>query len=101
MLRATQIEERLRAEIRRGSEAEADVRQVGPHVVQQEVGVGGKLPVAQGRDWAVPGAQGGDVAGRAPDLGKEVAAVPPVLAELQRRRRREEAHEVAGQVQLL
>src|SRR2546427_10508309 len=38
---------------------------------------------------------------RSPDLGEEVAAVPPVLAELQRRRRREEAHEVVGQVQLL
>src|SRR2546422_11379770 len=62
---------------------------------------GGKLLVAQGLDWAVPGAQGGDVADRAPDLGEEVAAVPPVLAQPQRRRRREEAHEVVGQVQLL
>src|SRR5213596_145367 len=87
MLRAAQIEERFRAEIRRRGEAQADVRQVGPHIVQQEVRVGGKLLVAQGRDWAVPGAQGGDVAGRAPDLGEEVAAVPPVLADLQRRRR--------------
>src|SRR5438874_11995499 len=75
MLRAAQIEERFRAEIRRRGEAQADVRQVGPHIVQQEVGVGGKLLVAQGLDWAVPGAQGGDVAGRAPDLGEEVAAV--------------------------
>src|SRR5947199_582648 len=88
MLRAAQIEERFRAEIRRCGEAEADVRQVGRHIVQQEVRVGGKLLVAQGLDWAVPGAQGGEVAGRAPDLGEEVAAVPPVLAELQRRRRR-------------
>src|SRR5437879_4221774 len=59
MLRAAQIEERFRAEIRRRGEAQADVRQVGPHIVQQEVGVGGKLLVAQGLDWAVPGAQGG------------------------------------------
>src|SRR5437879_9840799 len=101
MLRAAQIEERFRAEIWRQGEGQADVRQVGPPIVQQEVGVGGKLLGAQGLDWAVPGAQGGDVAGRAPDLGEEVAAVPPVLAELQRRRRREEAHEVVGQVQLL
>src|SRR6185312_8576554 len=101
MLGAAQVEEWFRAEIGRGGEAEADVGQVGPHVVQQQVGVGGEWPVAQGRDCAVPGAQGGDVAGRAPDLREEVAAVPPVLAELQRRRRREEAYEVVGQVQLL
>src|SRR6058998_2519040 len=101
MLRTAQIEERFRAEIRRRGEAEADVRQVGPHVVQQEIRVGGKLLIAQGLDWAVPGAQGGEVAGRAPDLGEQVAAVPPVLAELPGRRRREEAYEVVGQVQRL
>src|SRR2546428_4437103 len=95
MLRAAQIEERFRAEILRCGKAEADVRQVGPHIVHQEVRVGGKLLVAQGLDWAVPGAQGGDVAGRAPDLGAEVTAVPPVLAGPPQRLRRPAASEGA------
>src|SRR5216110_2990137 len=68
------------------------------HVVQEEVGVGGERPVSQRRHGAGPGAERRDVAGRAPYLGKEVAAAPPVLAELQRRRRREEADEVVGEV---
>src|SRR5437899_734645 len=98
MLGAAQVEQRLRAEVRRGGEAEADVGQAGPHVVQEEVGVGGERPVSQRRHGAGPGAERRDVAGRAPYLGKEVAAAPPVLAELQRRRRREEAREVVGEV---
>src|SRR5437016_9008504 len=94
MLGAAQVEERLRAEVRRGGEAEADVGQVGPHVVQQEVGVGGELPVAQRRDRAVPCAQGRDVAGGAPCLGKQLAPASTVFPGLERRRRREEAYEV-------
>src|SRR6266480_483211 len=99
MLGAAQVEERLGTKVRRGGEAEADIGQVGPHVVQQEVGVGGERLVPQGRHGAVPGAQRRDVTGRAPDLGEEVAAVPSVFAELQRRGRREEAHEVVGEVE--
>src|SRR5439155_6896003 len=101
MLGAAQVEERLGAKIRGGGEAETNVGQLGPHVVQQEIGVGGERLVPQRRHGAIPGAQRRDVTGGAAYLGEEVAAAPPVLAELQRRRRREKPHEIVGEVERL
>src|SRR2546421_5841629 len=44
----------------------SDVGETGPHIVEQEVGVGGEFLVSQRRDGTVAGAQRGDMAGRAP-----------------------------------
>ena len=52
-LGVAEVDEWLSAELRRGREAEADVRQIRPHVMQQQVGVRGELPVPQRGDGAV------------------------------------------------
>src|SRR5256886_11509149 len=52
------------------------------------------------RDRTVAGAQGGDMAGRAPDLREQLAAPPAVPVDLQRRGNGQKAHERVGEVEL-
>src|SRR3989442_6447476 len=93
VLGVAQVEQRLGAEVGRRCEAEADVREIRAHVVEQQVGVGGELLVPQGGDRAVPRAQGGHVAGGAPDFREQLAAALPVPSQLEGGGGRKQAHE--------
>src|SRR5205085_154180 len=97
-LGVAQIEQRLRAEVLGGRYAEADVGELRPHVVEQQVGVRGEFAARQRPDGARSGAELGDVAGGAADLREQVAPAAPVLAELRGGRRAQEAHEVVREV---
>src|SRR5213596_3118211 len=67
-----QRDQRLGPELGRRRQAEADVREVRAHVVQQQIAVGGELLVAERRDGARPGAERRHVTGGAPALFSQI-----------------------------
>src|SRR5437870_12848671 len=81
-LGVAQVDERLGAELRRRRPAEADVGELRPHVVQEQVGVGGELLPVERMDGARARAQRRHVTGGATDLREQVATAPPLLAAL-------------------
>src|SRR5947208_1692378 len=72
-----QIDQRLGAELGRGRQAETDVGEIGPHVVKQEVGIGGEFLVSQRGNRTIAGAERRNMAGCAPDLREQLAAPTP------------------------
>ena len=99
--REAQAHQRLRPELRRLGLAEADVREGGPHVVQQKIGEGRHDLEAQGANRICTGHECRHVAGRTPDFPEHQGALRAQDPERCTRWRREEADERIGGVELL
>ena len=100
-LREPQADQRLGPEVGWRRQAQADVRPVRAHVVQQEIGVGKEGLARERRGRTIARAERRDVAAGAPDPREQLPALSPFVGQGCGGGRGEKAHEGVGEVELL
>ncbi len=99
VVREAQADERLRPELGRLRAAQADVRQIRTHVVEEKVGVGEKPFPIEGTHGISSRTKRREMARSASDAIEEMTSRSGGPALPQGRRRGKEAHEVVREIQ--